>query len=153
MAGYSGDYTVTMDENGRLAIPVRLRSARPLGFPAKKKIGKYVLAKWVDGCLALFVAEEWARRLTALVAEGSYTREQRVFHRHLGPNSSEVVPDSQGRITIPKNLQETAKLSGEVKVIGATLHIEICNPVLYDKFLSDNMSFEASADKLFEKSG
>jgi len=139
-----------MDDNGRLAVPAKLRKARPVGFPAKKQIKGYVLSKWIDGCLGLFTEEEWAKKLSVLFDEQSgFKRKSRIFNRHLSPNAYEVVPDSQGRITIPKDLIKQADLSGEVLVSGAMQHIEIWNPKRFERFLAENMSFEDSADQLF----
>lgn len=150
MIGYTGKYLVTMDDNGRLAIPAKLRKARPLGVSPKKQVKDYVLAKWLDGCLGLFIPDEWTRKLEEMYAEKSaMDRRQRVLMRHLSPNTYSVTPDSQGRITIPRDLIGEAKLKKDALIFGATQHIEIWNPDEFKKFLSSNMSFEESADQLF----
>jgi len=150
LIGYAGKYLVSMDDNGRLAIPSRLRKSRPMGISRKKVIRNYVLSKWIDGCLGLFIEEIWRERLSALFVDGSgFKRKNRIFSRHLAPNAYDVVPDGQGRITIPKDLIDEAGLAGEVLVFGAVQHIEIWNPERYKKFLAENISFEQSADQLF----
>lgn len=150
MIGYTGEYLVSMDDNGRLAIPSRLRRARPIGVSSKKIIKSYVLAKWTDGCLGLFIESEWEKKLSVLLGEGSsFKRKFRVVSRHLSPTAYDVMPDSQGRITIPKRLIETADLSGEVLVSGAIQHIEIWKPKTFDKFIRENQSFEEAAEELF----
>jgi MraZ protein len=139
-----------MDENGRLAVPAKLRKMRPIGISSKKQVKSYILAKWLDGCLGLFIPDEWTKKLEALFAErASMDRRQRVLMRHLSPNAYPVTPDSQGRITVPKDLILDAKLGNEVLISGATQHIEIWNPDEFKKFLSNNISFEKTTDQLF----
>jgi MraZ protein len=150
LIGYTGKYLVSMDDNGRLAVPARLRKQRPLGVSSKKQIKGYVLAKWIDGCLGLFIESEWVKRLQELRQDGSgFKRKNRIFNRHLSPNAYTVVPDNQGRVTIPKDLIKVAGLQGETLIVGATDYIEIWNPERFEKFLAENMSFEESADQLF----
>ena len=139
-----------MDENGRLAIPAKLRKARPIGVSPNKVIKGYVLAKWTDGCLGLFIESEWEKKLSELIQEGaSFKRKFRVVSRHLSPTAFDVVPDSQGRITIPKRLMEAAGLKGEVLISGAIQHIEIWDPERFRKFIQENKSFEEAAEELF----
>ena len=150
MIGYTGEYIVSMDENGRLAIPARLRKARPIGVSPKKIVKGYVLAKWTDGCLGLFIESEWEKKLSVLLQEGSsFKRRFRVVSRHLSPTAYDVAPDNQGRITIPKRLIEAAGLKGEVLVSGVIQHIEIWDPQKFDKFIRENKSLEEAAEELF----
>jgi MraZ protein len=141
-----------MDDNGRLAIPARLRKARPRGVSSKKIVKGYILARWLDGCLALFIESEWNKKLNKLDEQDlGMTREGRIFNRHLSNNTYEVTPDSQGRIVIPKKLMEVAYLQGDTLVVGVSNHIEIWNPQRYEHFFKESMSFEESVDKLFAK--
>ena len=149
MIGYAGKYIISMDDNGRLAIPAKLRKLRPMGVSPKKQIKGYVLSKWIDGCLGLFTEDIWKERLMILFKDGSsFKRRNRIFSRHLAPNAYDVVPDSQGRITIPRDLIGEAGLTSEVLIFGAVQHMEIWDPERYKKFLKESISFEESADQL-----
>jgi MraZ protein len=151
LIGYIGKYVVSLDDNGRLAIPARLRKARPIGVSPKKQIKGYVLAIWMDSCLGLFTEDEWVRLLMEVQTEGSrFRKENRVVNRHLSSNAYPVTPDSQGRITIPKELIKETGLGSNVLVMGATTHIEIWDQERLKQFTTENKVSE-SAEQLFEK--
>jgi len=152
LIGYTGKYLVSLDDNGRVAIPAKLRKARPIGVSPKKAVKAYVLAKWLDGCLGLFIESEWIKKFNELQSEHSgMTREGRNFIRKLSTNTYEVVPDTQGRINIPRDLIQEADLKGETLMIGSTTHIEIWNPERFEKLSNANPSLENMLDQLFAK--
>lgn len=151
MIGYIGKYVVSMDENGRLAIPMKLRQARPIGVSPKKQIKGYVLSEWFEGCLGLFTDDKWVNVIMEVQEEGSvFKKGNRGISRTLASNAYPVKPDGQGRITIPKDLISLADLKDNVLVMGVTTHIEIWDEERFKHFKSDN-ELAKSAEQLFEK--
>ena len=47
--------------------------------------------------------------------------------------AADVLPDKQGRISIPEHLRDYAHLTGDVWLAGHYDHIEIWNPDLFDE--------------------
>jgi MraZ protein len=140
-----------MDENGRLAIPARLRKARPMGVSPKKLVKGYVLAGWFEGCVGLFTEDQWVKVMTRVHNEGPELRRQnRSLNRGLSSNAYPVMPDSQGRITIPKELIGYAGLGSNVLVMGVTNHIEIWDEEKFKQLATEDKIAE-SAEQLFEK--
>jgi MraZ protein len=60
--------------------------------------------------------------------------------------------DSKGRVLIPQNLRENAKLEEEVEVIGLSDHLEVWNKSVLDESIEQgpltNEDFENMADLL-----
>jgi len=113
---FMGEYEHTIDTKGRLIIPARLRD----------ELGERpVVTKGLDGCLALYSAEEFTRlgaRLRSLPT-GSY--DARSYTRVFFASAGECEFDRQGRILIPGNLREYAKLEKDVVILGVSNRVEI----------------------------
>ncbi len=56
--------------------------------------------------------------------------------------------DRQGRLRIPAELMELAKLSGEVMLVGVGDHMEIWNPDQWQAYLAEKQTkFDEIAEK------
>ena len=75
----------------------------------------------------------------------------RAFIRFFFAGASECSLDKQGRILIPNNLREYAKLAKDVVIIGVAERIEIWAKDEWDNYNSeDNLSYEDIAEKMEE---
>ena len=104
MASFLGTDHYAIDHKGRIAIPASLRR----GDGRKKPITTFVLALGLDGCLALYPPEEWARVEERLRRIPMGTRNGRAFQRAFLHHAVKVSVDAQGRITIPPALMGRA---------------------------------------------
>ena len=113
---FLGEYTHTLDDKGRLAIPARFR--------AELADGLY-LTRGLDRCLVIWPPDAWramAERLNALSPwRGDARRLQRLFFS----GAVNAVPDKLGRIVVPEYLREYAGLTGEVVVVGVSDRVEV----------------------------
>lgn len=95
------------------------------------------LARWLDGCLAVFPAEEWgelAGKLRALPLTNPRARE---FARFMSSGAVDVELDRQGRLLVPSYLREYAGIEiGEVVVVGALNRLEIWAPSAWQPYRS-----------------
>ena len=124
----TGTYERTLDEKLRLAVPKPFREA----LSSEKQL---VLAPGTDGSLSLFASatfEAVARQL----AERSPT-DVRAFSRLLYAQARSVEIDSQGRIRLPVELAQLAKLDGDVALIGVGDRIELWNKQRWQEYLSE----------------
>lgn len=113
---FYGEYTYSLDEKKRLAIPPKFREI--LGK-------KGVITKGLDQCLFLYPAKEWmklAKRLSQLPLSQS---DARGFARLMLTGAMEVTLDNLGRILIPEYLKNYANLEKRVVVAGVYNRIEI----------------------------
>ncbi len=124
MASFLGTDRYAIDHKGRIAIPASLRR----GEGRKKPITSFVLALGLDGCLALYPPEEWARVEERLRRIPMGTRNGRAFQRAFLHHAVKVSVDAQGRITIPPALMGRAGLGKEAVLHGQISKIEIWNP-------------------------
>jgi MraZ protein len=137
----TGEFRHALDDRGRVAVPIRFRPRLAQGA---------TLARWLDGCLAVFPAETWddlAARLQALPTTNAAARQ---FGRFMSSGALEVELDRQGRLLVPGYLREYAGLDlGEVVVVGALNRLEIWSPTRWQPYRSQiEDSPEALAEHL-----
>ena len=129
MSGLQGKYTVSLDPKGRLAIPSRHRNV----FPGDQH-DKIIITRGVDACVTGYYQEKWEefeQRIESM--DRSYIEKVTMRREFIG-RSVEAIFDKQGRVTIPADLVEFAKLKdcAEVFVMGCGGYIEIWNPEIYN---------------------
>mgnify|MGYP002563577400 CR=1 FL=1 len=99
---------------------------RPVTEADLEKLGDaFIAAAVMDHCVCLYSMEEWDKLQQGL-AEMPMTK-ARKLQRYLSANASDVQVDAQGRILLPANLRQHAKLEKDVTVIGVGRHAEIWN--------------------------
>jgi len=122
---FFGEYTYSIDEKKRLAIPPKFR---------KVLDKKAVITKGLDQCLFLYPAKEWgilARKLSQLPLSQS---DARGFARLMLAGAMEVEIDNLGRILIPDYLKEYAKLKKKVVIAGVYNRIEIWDEKIWQGY-------------------
>jgi MraZ protein len=117
--GFVGEHQHSLDDKGRIVLPARFRA--PL------QAGGAVLTGEVDGCLAVWRPEDFARRAAQIKELERTGPNGRKVARVFFALAAEVAVDGQGRFTIPPNLREFAGLEREVVVVGCVDRIEIWN--------------------------
>jgi MraZ protein len=116
----TGNFTRSLDEKLRLAIPKRLRDA--LECPPG---GGLFVAPGTDTSLAIYSEGAFAR-LAERLAHVSPTRQDvRAFTRLFYAQAQRVELDSQGRVRIPPELARLASLEKDVVLLGVQDHLEL----------------------------
>lgn len=113
---FIGEYALTVDEKGRLSIPVKYRSSLSRGA---------VVTRGLDSSLFLYTEKEWktlAEKLAALPISRANTR---AFSRLMLAGAMDVETDKQGRIILPDYLREFAGIHKKVVVAGLYNRLEI----------------------------
>ena len=125
---FMSEYNHTVDAKGRLIIPSKFRET--LG-------DEFVISKGMDGCLYVYANEDWnafEQKLTSLPLTNKAARQ---FARFFLAGAASVEVDKQGRILIPGNLREFAKLDKDVVLVGVGSRIEIWSKTQYDDISDD----------------
>ncbi|MDR1389598.1 MAG: division/cell wall cluster transcriptional repressor MraZ [Treponema sp.] len=130
MAGLnSGEYTVILDDKGRVNIPAKFRE----GIPENA----LVLTKGIERCVWAHTRSQWEKVSAKLrrSASMSIKKIDMVHHRFLF-STYEVEIDKAGRVALPQKLRDFAGLSRDLTVASDGNRIEIWDSGRYEAYES-----------------
>ena len=143
---FMGEYQHSLDKKGRLIIPSKFRE-----ILTEKYEEKFVITRGLDNCLFLYPPDEWREVERKIKALSMVKRESRAFKRFLISGAVECVLDKQGRIMIPSNLRQHARIERDVVLIGVSEKIEIWSKEIWQTYSKKaEESFEEIAQGLGE---
>lgn len=128
----TGAFSRSIDDKLRVAIPKRLRDA--LGND--KQPGVYI-APGTDQSLALYTEEAFARLADRLAQASPTGQDVRTFNRLFYARAQRVELDTQGRVRIPPELAELARLDKEVVLLGVQDHVEVWAADRWKSYLAE----------------
>jgi MraZ protein len=135
-----GAYDHTIDDKNRLTLPAKFRQAFADGV---------FVTRGLDGCLFAYRREDWDRLVQSRLAPlDPLSPETRRLQRFFYAGASESELDKQGRVMIPAQLIEHAKLGREVVVAGVNDRLEIWDRAAWRKELAE---VERSAEDVAER--
>ena len=126
---FMSEYNHTVDAKGRLIIPAKFREA--LG-------DEFVVSKGMDGCLFVYANDDWNAFEQKLTSLPLINKEARQFARFFLAGAATVEVDKQGRILLPANLREFAKLEKDVVLVGVGSRIEIWSKEAWENISTDD---------------
>lgn len=122
---FIGEYYHSLDEKGRVALPVKFRKDLKQGA---------VVTRGLDNCLFLYTKEAWqdlADKLAKLPISKANTR---AFSRLMLSGAMEVEIDGQGRIILPEYLRKYAFLKKKLVIAGLYNRLEIWDESNWNKY-------------------
>jgi MraZ protein len=122
---FTGEYRHTVDDKGRIAVPVKFRAQLDQGS---------MVSGWLDDCLAIHTKaafEELSEKIAALPIGDQRARS---FQRYVFSTASEAQMDKQGRILLPANIRAFVGLTDEAVFVGSRDHAEIWAPDRWDAY-------------------
>ncbi|MGP8200080.1 MAG: division/cell wall cluster transcriptional repressor MraZ [Limisphaerales bacterium] len=126
---YSGEYRHKVDSKRRVPVPFRWRPNESEGTV------EFTLIVWprhqAGTFLRVLPPEQMAQLCAEIYAMPNGTPEKSVLKRRIGTSSAHVRLDNVGRIMIPDNMAEEAKITDEAVLAGAMDQFEIWNPERY----------------------
>jgi MraZ protein len=142
----TGEYSVTLDEKGRISLPAGLR--KELNETSLR------LTKGEDNCLWLYPPAKWEELVGNTIKDNTdpFSKvDRRVLRKIIGP-SQEVEIDKAGRIPIVQGLREFAGLTKDCVVLGQIDYIEIWDGCRYREYFEGNdKEFEAASEELSKR--
>ncbi len=111
-----GKFQNSIDTKFRMVIPAKFRDR--LGL-------KCVITTGLDGCLYIYPMDEWDKFMEKLSKLPMSDQSARKFARYFYSNATEQEIDRQGRMTIPLELRENARISKELVTVGWNTRIEV----------------------------
>ncbi|WP_028307459.1 division/cell wall cluster transcriptional repressor MraZ [Desulfitibacter alkalitolerans] len=137
---FMGEYQHSLDPKGRLIVPSKFRDGLGQNF---------VITKGLDNCLFVYPMEEWLVIEKKLKNLPFTKADARAFVRFFFSGANECELDKQGRILLPSNLREYAKLDKDVVIIGVSSRIEIWSKEVWESYSqNEEMDYEGIAEKL-----
>jgi MraZ protein len=122
---FIGEYTISMDAKGRIAVPAKFRSS--LNANA-------VVTRGLDKSLFLYTKSEWEAIATKLAALPLSKANSRAFARLMLAGAYDTELDKQGRIMIPEYLRKFAGLKKKVVAAGLYSRIEIWDDQAWQEY-------------------
>ncbi|MEO8065770.1 MAG: division/cell wall cluster transcriptional repressor MraZ [Candidatus Doudnabacteria bacterium] len=113
---FIGEYTISMDAKGRIAVPAKFRSL--LNTAA-------VVTRGLDQSLFLYPRKEWEVIAAKLASLPLAKANSRAFSRLMLAGAWDIELDKQGRIMIPEYLRKFANLTKKIVVAGLYDRLEI----------------------------
>ena len=138
---FIGEYRHSIDDKGRLAVPLKFREK--LGAGA-------VVTRGLDSCLFVFSMDEWTKLAEKLAALPFSQANARAFARLMLAGAMEVDIDKQGRIAVPEYLREYAGLGKDAVVAGLYSRIEVWDRSAWESYKAVN---EKQSGEIAEKMG
>jgi MraZ protein len=139
---FMGEYQHSIDEKGRIIIPAKFREA--LG-------SSFVITRGLDSCLFVYPASEWSIMEQKLKTLSLMKSDARAFTRFFFSGATECDLDKQGRVNIPNNLCEHAKLNKDCVVLGVSNRVEIWSKEIWESYFQQSeASFNEIAEKLVD---
>ncbi|MBU1083267.1 division/cell wall cluster transcriptional repressor MraZ [Patescibacteria group bacterium] len=136
---FIGEFTHSVDDKGRLAVPIKFRGALAQGV---------VITKGLDGCLFLYTKEEWEKVAEKINAMPVSQSNARAFSRLMLGGAMDSVPDKQGRVNLPKYLMAYAGIKSSVIVAGLVNRLEIWDSKVWQEYKAKT---EKDAEKMAEE--
>ena len=145
MVKFIGEYTVKLDDKGRLIFPSAFKSAitdSDLRFVVKKDL--------FSNCLEMFTYQEWIRESESVKSRlNFFNREHALFWREYTRDRALVEPaEKLGRISIPKRLLDQIGVTKEVVFAGSDHKIEIWAKENFDNTKLQERDYVALAEKI-----
>jgi MraZ protein len=124
---FRGISTASIDDKGRLLVPVRHRER----FSAWESSDLILTVNPWDRCLWLYPMREWESIEAKLQALGDYDKQVRRTKQIMRGYATECALDGQGRILIPAEMREFAAMKTQVVVMGQGNKCEIWDKTLW----------------------
>ena len=110
-----GEYKHSLDAKNRIFVPAKLRESLGESFVIAKDIR--------EACLKVYSLEGWESYIAPL-REQKRSLSERIL-RYLHATLTQVTPDSQGRVVLPPELVEHARIQKNVVIVGCCDYAEI----------------------------
>jgi MraZ protein len=115
----------SVDDKGRVIIPHKFRSELGASF---------VITRGRDGCLFVYREDQFAEIEKKLVSQPALDVHTIRLQRWFSAEALEAQVDSQGRVALPANLREFAKINQDVAIVGTGPRVEIWSKERYDDY-------------------
>ena len=150
MQHFIGTYECKADEKGRIMLPVSLKKQ----LSDKLKNGFVIKRAVFNSCLELYPLKEWDKLMLRINKLNRFNKKNIDFIRRFTAGVKQIDIDISGRILIPRDLINHAKISKDIVVSSAVNILEIWDKGLYEEAIDDakgdfgNLAEDVMGDKI-----
>ena len=136
---FIGEYSYSIDDKGRVALPVKFRSKFDDGC---------IITRGLDHCLWVYTKEEWEKLVSSISELPLTQKNARSFSRLMFSGAVEVKPDKIGRVNLPGYLKEYSNIKNKVVIAGVLNRLEIWAEDAWETFKHE---MEENSDEVAEQ--
>lgn len=140
-AEFLGTHHHSMDDKGRLVLPAPFRDQ--LG-------GGLVMTIGFDNCLSIHTPEGWEEARAQLRQLRTTNPAERQFIRLMASKAQRQTLDKQGRISIPGQLRDYARLTKDCAVVGADTKIEVWDAERWQEYEAASLAMLPESSQQFD---
>ena len=137
MIGFLGEYEATLDAKGRFLLPAGLKKQMP-----DEDGNAFVINRGFEKCLTMYPLSSWEPIFSNISKLNDFDPKVREFRRWFLNGAIQMDLDSAGRLLVPKNLVEHARIDKDIVLVSAVNKIEIWDKKTYQQFF-DSFTPEA----------
>lgn len=138
---FIGEYKHTIDDKGRIAVPVKFRDDLAHGA---------VVTRGLDSSLFLLPSEEWGKLTDKLASLPLGQANSRAFARLMLAGAMDAMLDKQGRFIIPEYLRQYAGLRKNIVIVGVNTRLELWDE---EAWMAYSAKTQADAGAIAEQMG
>ena len=138
---FIGEYHISIDDKGRLAVPAKFREVLAHGA---------VITRGLDASLFLLTMEEWGKLSEKIGSLPLGQANSRQIARFMLAGAMDVTLDGQGRFVVPEYLRTFAGLKKSAVVVGVQSRLEVWDEDVWNAYAK---KAEASAGEIAEQLG
>ncbi len=135
---FLGQYQHSLDTKGRLIVPARFRESLAEGGFVTRGFDRCLMVLTIDYFETVY------RRINAMNLANPTARELR---RMIFSNAYSITPDKIGRINLPQDLRNFARIQAETVIAGQGEYFEIWQPDLWQAEMSALENAEANIER------
>jgi len=141
---FSGEYRFSLDAKKRVNIPSGIRKMLP-----PESESTLIFTRGFEGCVYVYSNDEWKRLTRKLSSLDSFNVKVRDFIRLFVGPAYKTTMDNQGRVLLPENILNMAKVDKEILLLGSLNKWEMWNPAIYENYMrQNNPSLETLAQEI-----
>ncbi len=126
---FFGEFTLSLTSGNRIVLPKKIRE--------QIRDNKFILTKGFDFCLSGYRQKDWEQKAKELLDASLLDKSDMRKKRMIFSSAVYLEWDAQGRIILPKNLMEYARIKDKVVIIGVGDHFEIWSEEAWKSYQQD----------------
>ncbi len=138
---FRGATKVTLDDKGRMVMPTRYREQI-----TANALGRVVVTVDRDQCLLIYPLPEWEQIERKLMSLPSMHAQARRLQRLMVGHATDLELDGHGRVNLPPELREFAKLERHGMLIGQGNRFELWEETRWNERLEQMLKEDTSTD-------